>query len=199
MNTVQRFCSASLLLACLFSIPLHAVQLKVSRGTIDRTLRQQLFSGPDGRVYLRGDAKSPCYAYVDNPQLQFTQDRILVQVQTHAKVGKAFGSNCFGITLNLPTIVSLAPDAQGEVLGFRDARLDKVSDQKELNFILSPFLSKQIPSSMKVNAADLLRKALTGSTANSGYKVTLDRLKLQNIHIEGDSLVLESDADISVQ
>ena len=52
---------------------------------------------------------------------------------------------CLGLPLSVPAEVSLAPDAEGETIGFRDARLDRVSDQKELNFLLSPFLSRQVP------------------------------------------------------
>jgi hypothetical protein len=52
---------------------------------------------------------------------------------------------------------------------------------------------------MKVNAADLLRKALQGSTATSGYKVSLDRLKIHSILLDGDQLVVDADGDISVQ
>ena len=65
----------------------------------------------------------------------------------------------------------MAPYDEGETIGFRDAQLLKVSEQRELNFLLTPFLSRQVPSSMKVNAADLLRRSLEGSTATSGYKV----------------------------
>jgi hypothetical protein len=74
-----------------------------------------------------------------------------------------------------------------------------VSDVKQLNFILNPFLSRQVPSSMKVNAADLLRKALEGSTAASGYKLALDRLKIHSIQVAGDWLVVDVDGDLSVQ
>jgi hypothetical protein len=77
--------------------------------------------------------------------------------------------------------------------------VDKVSDHQELNFVLNPFLSRQIPSSMKVNAADLLRKALEGSTASSGYKVTLHRLKIHSMQIVGDNLVVDVDGDLSIQ
>jgi hypothetical protein len=52
---------------------------------------------------------------------------------------------------------------------------------------------------MKVNAADLVRKALEGSTASSGYKVTLERLKIHSIQIEGDALVVVADGDLSVK
>jgi hypothetical protein len=52
---------------------------------------------------------------------------------------------------------------------------------------------------MKVNAADLLRKALEGSTASSGYKVALDRLKIHSVQIDGDALVVDVDGDISVK
>ena len=89
--------------------------------------------------------------------------------------------------------------ARANAIGFRDAQLIKVSDQRELNFLLSPFLSRQVPSSMKVDAADLLRKALEGSTASSGYKVTLEKLKVHSMQIEGDTLVVDVDGDISVK
>ena len=75
----------------------------------------------------------------------------------------------------------------------------KVSDQRELNFLLTPFLSHQVPSSMKVDAADLLRRALEGSTASSGYKVTLERLKVHSMQIQGDVLVVDVDGDINVK
>jgi hypothetical protein len=74
-----------------------------------------------------------------------------------------------------------------------------VSDHTELNFVLTPFLSRQVPSGMKVNAADLLRKALEGSTATSGYKVTLDRLKIHSVLVQEETLVVDVDGDISVK
>jgi hypothetical protein len=176
-----------------------AVEMRVSRDAIERTLQQQLFGGPNGRYYLKGSPQSPCFTYAEDPKLTFVQDRIVVRVKTHSMLGKAVRGACLGLPFTAPAEVSLAPDAEGETIGFRDARLDSVSDQKELNFLLSPFLSHQVPSKMKVNAADLLRKALEGSTATSGYKVSLDRLKIHSILIENDSLVVDVDADLSVK
>ena len=46
---------------------------------------------------------------------------------------------------------------------------------------------------MKQNAADLVRKALEGSTAALGYKVNLTRLKIHSIQIVGDKLVVDAD------
>jgi hypothetical protein len=180
-------------------VPAHAVEMRISRDAIERTLKQQLFGGPDGRYYLKGNPQSACYTYVEDPKLAFAQDRIVVRVKTHARLGTSLRGTCLGITLTVPAEVSLAPDAEGQTIGFRDARLDRVSDQKELNFLLNPFLSRQVPSSMKVDAADLLRKALEGSTATSGYKVTLERLKIHSIVIDGETLVVDVDGDLSVK
>lgn len=176
-----------------------AVELTVSRAALERTLKQQLFSGPGGRYYLKGNAQSGCYTYAQDPQLSFVQDRIVVKMKTVARLGRKVGSTCLGITVATPAEVSLAPNAEGETIGFRDAQVDRVSDQRELNFLLMPFLRHQIPSSMKVNAADLLRKALAGSTAASGYTVSLDRLKIHSIVIQGDALVVDADGDLSVK
>jgi hypothetical protein len=171
----------------------------VSRQALERTLQQQLFGGPDGRYYVKGNPQSACFTYAENPQLTFVQDRIVVKVKTHSRLGTPLRGACIGLSISVPAEVSLAPEAEGETIGFRDARLDQVSDQKQLNFILNPFLSRQVPSSMKVNAADLLRKALEGSAANAGYKVTLDRLKIHSIQVSGDWLIVDADGDLSVQ
>jgi hypothetical protein len=176
-----------------------AGEIKVSREALDRTLKQQLFSGPDGRYYVKGNAKSACSVYAEDPKLSFVEDRIVVQVKTHARLGKSVGGACIGLSLVLPAEVSMAPDGEGETIGFRDAHIDRLSDHQELNFVLTPFLSHQIPSALKVNAADLLRKALENSTASSGYKVTLDRLKIHSIQIEGDALVLDVDGDLNIK
>jgi hypothetical protein len=176
-----------------------AVELKVSRDAIERTLKQQLFSGPNGRYYLKGNAQSACYVYAEDPKLKFVDDRIVVSLKAHAHLGQKVADACIGIALTLPAEVSLAPDGEGETVGFRDARVDKVSDHTELNFLLTPFLSRQVPSGMKVNAADLLRKALENSTATSGYKVSLQRLKIHSVQIQGDDLIVDVDGDIGVQ
>lgn len=186
----------SLLVWCV--LPCSAAELKVSREALERTLKEQLFNGPNGRYYLRGTAQTPCSIYAEDPKLTFVQERILVQVKAHARIGRAVRGTCIGIALAPTSEVSVAPDGEGETLGFRDARLELISQQRELNFVLAPFLSRQIPSSMKVNAAELLRRALAGSTATSGYKVTLDRLKIHSIQIQGDSIVVDVDGDLSV-
>jgi len=199
MTTSWRLSAAATLLLAGALTQAGAVELKVSRDALERTLKQQLFNGPDGRYYLKGNAQSACYVYAENPKLKFVEDRIVVQLKTHARLGQRVGGACIGIALSLPAEVSLAPDGEGETVGFRDARVDKVSDHTELNFVLTPFLSHQVPSGMKVNASDLLRKALEGSTASSGYKVTLDRLKIHSVLIQEDTLVVDVDGDISVK
>jgi len=176
-----------------------AVELRVSREALERTLQQQLFNGPQGRYYIRGTPRSACFVYGDDPHLAFEAGRIRVRLRTHAKLGRSVGGACLGIALSPAAEVSVAPEGEGENIGFHDARVERVSDREELNFILAPFLSRQIPSSMKFNAADLLRKTLEGSTASSGYKIALDRLKIHSIQIDGNDLVVDADGDLSVK
>jgi len=199
MTIRARMLFSGFLLVLFAGAQCRAAELKVSRAALERTLKQQLFSGPDGRYFLKGNARSSCSVYAQDPNLNFVQDRIVVRVKTHARLGKGVGGKCLGISLAPVAEVSLAPFGEGQTIGFRDAQVVKVSDQRELNFLLAPFMSRQVPSSMKVDAADLLRKALEGSTATSGYKVTLERLKVHSVQIEGDDLVVDVDGDISVR
>jgi hypothetical protein len=177
----------------------HAVELRMSRPALERTLKQQLFGGPDGRYYLKGDSKSACYVYAERPVLTFVEERVVVEVKIHAKLGKGLGGKCLGVSLNPTAEVSMVPDAEGETLGFRDARVEHVSESKELNFLLMPFMKNQIPSKMKVDAAEVMRKALEGSTLTTGYKLSLDRLKIHSLLIQGDWLILDVDGDLSVK
>src|SRR5271155_5912525 len=77
-----------------FSLPGRAVELRMSRPALERTLKQQLFSGPDGRYYLKGNSKSACYVYAERPVLTFVEERVVVEVKIHAKLGKGLGGKC---------------------------------------------------------------------------------------------------------
>jgi hypothetical protein len=175
-----------------------AIEVKISPQALERTLRTQLFNSPEGRYYMRGDANSPCFVYADNPHVTFQQDRIVVHIHTRAKLGTSVHGSCIGITLNTDTDVSFIPEAQEESIGFRDARIERLSDSRELNFLLVPFLSRKLPQQMKVNAADLMRKLLANSAQQTGYALSLDNLKLHSMLIEGPALVVDVDANMSV-
>ena len=176
----------------------RAVEVKVSAQALERTLRAQLFNGPEGRYYMRGDAASACYVYAETPQVSFKDDRVVVHVHAKAKLGTGVHGACLGVTLTTDADVSLIPEAQGESIGFRDARIERLSESKELNFLLEPFLSRKLPSEMKMNAADLMRKVLSQSVAATGYTLTLDMLKLHSMSVDHNVLVLDADAEMSV-
>jgi hypothetical protein len=189
-----------LLLALLFSAshPASAIEVKVSAQALERTLRAQLFNGPQGRYYIRGDASSPCYVYAESPHVTFVQDRIVVHVHAKSKLGTSVRDACLGVSLTTDTDVSLIPEAEEESIGFRDARIEKLSESRELNFILAPFLSHKVPAQMKVNAAVLMRQLLSRSTETTGYALSLDSLKLHSLLVEGESLVMDADANLKV-
>jgi hypothetical protein len=147
---------------------------------------------------MRGDAKSPCFVYAEQPHVSFKDDRIWVHVHTMSRLGTALRGNCLGVTLTTDADVSVVPEAEGESVGFRDARIEKLSDSKELNFLLVPFLSRKLPSQMKLNAADLMGKLLSKSVAATGYKLTLDSLKLYSMVVDHNALVVDLDADLSL-
>jgi hypothetical protein len=187
-------------LALLFSASSSssAIEVKVSAQALERTLRAQLFNGPQGRYYIRGDATSPCYVYAESPHVTFLQDRIVVHVHAKSKLGTSVHGACLGVSLTTDTDVSLIPEAEEESIGFRDARIERLSESRELNFILAPFLSHKVPAQMKVNAAVLMRQLLSRSTETTGYALSLDALKLHSLLVEGESLVMDADANLKV-
>jgi len=195
---LQRVLAVGLCLSCGARMA-RAIEVKVSALALERTLRTQLFTGPEGRYYMRGDANSACYVYADAPHVSFKDDRIVVHVHTRAKLGTAVRGSCLGVSLTTDADVSLIPEAEGESVGFRDARIERLSESKELNFLLVPFLSKKLPSQMKVNAAELMRKLLSQSVAATGYSLKLNSLKLHSMLVEEDALVVDVDAGMSIE
>src|ERR1700722_9547149 len=175
-----------------------AIEVGISSQALERTLRAQLFNGPEGRYYIKGDASSACYVYADSPHVTFVADRIVVHVHAKAKLGTSVHGACLGVSLSTNADVSLIPDAEGESIGFRDARIERLSESKELNFLLVPFLSHKMPEKMKVNAAVLMRQLLSRSTETTGYALSLSSLKLHSLLVEGESLVMDVDANLKV-
>jgi len=176
-----------------------AIEVKVSAMALERTLRAQLFNGSDGRYYIRGGPTTPCFVYAEAPHVSFKDDRVIVHVHTRAKLGTALRGACIGVSLTTEADVSLIPEAEGESVGFRDARVEQLSESKELNFLLVPFLSRKLPSQMKVNAADLMRELLSQSVSTTGYTLTLNSLKLHSMLVDHNALVVDVDAGMSVE
>jgi hypothetical protein len=191
-------CIAALL--TLFAMPAtaRAIEIRISAQALERTLNKQLFNGDQGRYYIRGKEEKGCYAYAQDPKVTFKDDRIVVHVKARAKLGASLRGECLGVAVSTEADVSVVPDAQGETIGFRDPRVENLSDFKELNFILIPFLSKKLPQQMKVNAADFVRQILSTSMQTTGYEMKLDHLKIHSMQIDGNSLVVDFDGDLSV-
>lgn len=161
-------------------------------------MKASVFATPDGRYYLRGDAHTPCQLYVEDPHLSFANDRILVRVHTGGTYGKQLGGRCLGFHVSMNTTISLAPVANGEIVGVSDAKIDRLSDSSEVNFLLSPFLNRKLPAGIQINAAQMLRKTLTKSTETSGYPLTLERLNFNRVQANDKYLLIDYDSDMRV-
>ena len=204
-NHRLKWVASAVLLVCLRA---NAIEVRVSAPALERTLKAQMFTTPgpsvDGkpgqpeRYYLKGSPTTACGVYADDPRLSFKDDRVVVKLKTHSKLGTSIRGLCVGISLNTEAEVSFIPEAEGESVGFRDARIDHLTENRELDLLLEPFLSKKLPAEMKVNAAVLMRTLLVHAPDQTGYTLTLDTLKLHSMQVSGQSLVVDLDATIKV-
>lgn len=176
----------------------HAIDLRVSAEALERTLQTQLFNGPEGRYYLRGNQKSTCYVYADQPKVSFVEDRVVVKVRTTSRLGTGIFGKCVGLGFTTVADVSVIPDAEGETIGFRDAKIERFTGNRELDFLVVPFLSRKLPQQMKVNAADMLRSLLSTSTKSTGYDMKLEQLKIHSMQVNKNVLVVDLDGALSV-
>jgi hypothetical protein len=176
----------------------HAITIRVSPEALERTLERQLFREPQGRYFIRGHSEAGCFAYAEDPKVSFRDERVVVHVRTRSRLGTSMRGACIGIGLNVEADVTLVPEAQGETIGFHDPRIENLSESKELNLFLEPFLSRKLPQQMRLNAADLLRQALASSKESTGYDLRLSALKIHSMQVSNNSLVLDVDGDLEV-
>lgn len=194
---LQRLNTAPVL-ALALTTPAHAITVKISGAALERTLLAQLFTAPEARYYIKGAASASCFVYAEQPRISFKDDRVVVHVHARARLGESIRGTCLGVSLTTDADVSFIPQAEGETIGFRDARIEKLSDSRELNFLLTPFLSRKLPQQMKVNAADLIRTALKSSQTSTGYAITLDNLKLHSMQVDPTAVTIDADAGLGI-
>lgn len=176
-----------------------AMEIRVSASALERTLQQQLFNGKDGRFYIKGADGQPCFVYAQDPKVTFKDDRVVIHVSTKSRLGASAFGKCVGVGLTTDADVSVIPQAEGETIGFRDARIDNLSASRELSFLLIPFLTRKLPQQMKINAADQIRNVMAQSQKATGYDVRLEHLKLHSMQVDKDALVVDFDGDLSVR
>ena len=91
-------------------------------------------AGTTGAFSSKDPRERPALSTQTDANVDFVQGRILVKVKTTPRMGNSIGRACLGISMATmaPTAeVSVAPYGEGETIGFRDAELLKVSDQRE--------------------------------------------------------------------
>jgi len=182
----------------LASLNAKALELRITAKGMEQTLQTQLFNGPDGRYYLRGNATSACFVYADQPHVSFVNDRVVVHVRTSSRLGTGVFGKCVGLGFTTQADVSVVPDAENETIGFRDALIERLTGNKELDFFVVPFLSRKLPQQMKVNAAELLRNLLATSLQSTGYAMKLTKLKVHSMQVDKDVLVVDLDGSLDV-
>jgi hypothetical protein len=177
----------------------RAITLRFSAGSLERTLDKKLFTAEGGRYYLRGNTGGACFVYAEKPRVSFAGDRVVVHVTTHAKLGTSMHGSCLGVGLNADSEISMLPEAEGDTIGFRDVHIDRLSDNRELNFLLEPFLGRRLPQQLKISASQLLRAMLSNSMQTTGYDLTLESLKIHSMQVQDNSLVVDLDGHMSVK
>lgn len=177
----------------------HAIEIKVTSDALERTLNKQLFTAPGNHYYIKGKPNSGCFIYAEAPKVTFKDDRVWIHIKTHSKLGTSVHGACLGVDINADADVSVIPEAQGENIGFRDARVEHLSTSRELNVFLVPFLNGKLPQQMKINVADLIRQLLTKSHESTGYDISLDNLKVHSMQVDHSDLDVDFDANLSVQ
>ena len=189
----------ALFVALLLPLPARALDLTVGPQPLQHALLRQLFSAPDGRYYLRGDRNSACYLFAQNPQLQFSGNRIELALHLEGRLGSSFGGQCIGFKWSGEAGLSMLPQAQDQQIGFTDVRVEHLTGDNGLDQLLGSVLSARVPANLKVNAASLIDKMLRSASTRSGETITLDHFTIPAMNVQNNALHLSVEGNVTIQ
>ena len=179
--------------------PAHAMKVAVGPAPLQRALVRQLFATPDGRYGLRGHPGNGCYLAADHPQLSFRDNRVVLQLHIAGNIGSSVFGSCLGVNWSGDAVVSMLPQAQGTDIGFTDVRVEKLTENHDIDKLLSPLLTRAVPRAIKVDAAELARKLLVTASTKAHSQIDLQSLSLSGMQVDGQFLVLEFDGAVQIQ
>lgn len=189
----------AILLFLFCSHPASAVDLRLQFGALERMLTEQVFT-QEGRRYVHGSKTSKCdYAYLEKPQIRGADGRLRVTARFTGRKALNVIGQCVGLGDAFDLVITAIPQYKSGNIGLQEVKVSSAGK--------SGFYIRRVCESMQSTLARDFRypldadahRILEEAGAQPGYQRELKNLKVPEIRVTSDALVLTLDFELTVK
>ncbi len=182
----------------LLAAPTYAAELEIRYGALERLVAEQMFTA-EGRRYVRGDTSDKCrYAYLEHPRLAGAGELLRLLVRFSGRSALNLFGNCVGLGDSFDLTVWAKPVAQGSAITFDQLQVSTPRDSYYIKRVRSALVDT-FHKNFRIDVTGQARRLLEAPRANAAYQQELKDLKLRDVRVTKDALVLDVDFKLIVK
>lgn len=198
LRTRRTLVAAGLLLAAIATPPpAPAAEITLSHAALERVVWQVLLT-EGGRGYFEGGPNDTCrYAFVQEPKVTGVGGRLRIRFLFSGRAGAQVGGRCVGPGDTFDLIVSGVPAlARGE-LYLDDLRVE--APDTAYSRLVRSLVESQLGQRLRYPLKQDLDALAAARGAPAGFTVSLPRLEMSGVQIDGTALRMSFDVGLDIR
>lgn len=188
---IQRMTLVALAMTILAARPAEAIDITMAHSAIERLIWNVLLT-EGGRAYLEGTSTDECrYAFVQEPKVSGEGGRLNVQFLFSGLAAARVGERCVGPGDTFPIVVSGVPALTAGVFHFQNLRVE-APDTAYFRLVRG-LVETELDRRLRTPIQEDLGRVAATLGAPAGYSVSLDRVGLERVEVDAESLHLSLD------
>jgi hypothetical protein len=189
---------AGALLAAVTAAPAaQAAEITLTHSALERVVWQVLLT-EGGRGYFEGGPDDTCrYAFVQEPKVTGADGRLRIRFLFAGRAGAEVGGRCVGPGDTFDLFVSGVPALAGGELYLEDLRVE--APDTAYFRLVSGLVENQLRQRLRYPLKRDLDRVAATVGAPAGYAMSVERLEMSGVQVEGDTLRVSLEIGLSVR
>jgi hypothetical protein len=193
---------ASQVLVLLFAIcvpPVHAVELHLQYGALERMIADAVFT-QDGRRYVHNDKSNKCnFAYLEKPQIQGADGHLRIRAKFTGRSALDVVGQCVGLGDAFMVVVTATPQYRNGNIVLQNVVAS--SEGKTGIYIrkVCSILGASLERDFKYPLASEAKRILEDASSQPGFKRELRDFQVPAIRVSDDALIIRTDFALVVK
>ena len=191
--------AAALLVVAATSGPAVArgAEITVFHAALERVVWQVLLT-EGGRGYLEGGPDDTCrYAFVQEPKVSGRDGRLWIRFVFSGRAGAEVAGRCVGPGDTFDLVVSGVPALSGGELSFDDLRVE-APDTAYFRLVRG-LVESRLGERLRYPLRQKLDALAAAVAAPAGYAMSVDRVGMSRVQVDGDALRFTLDLGLDVR
>ncbi len=178
---------------------LHAVDLRIQFGALERILTEQVFT-QEGRKYLHGTALARCnFAYLEQPRVSAADGRLRIRAKFTGRSALNMFGQCVGLGDAFTVEMTAAPQYKDGAIGLSQVVAAPADHTGFYVRRVCAALASSLGRDFKYPISAAAKSALEDASAQPGFTRELQKFQVTAIRVEHDALVLSMDFELTVK